>query len=750
MKSIVFTLPSISAASSMSLEAGWPMNSNAPPDIPGVNIIVANDIAYCIHSGCDDDQIPIVVVNLAGDHGVFVGSSLDQNMLDRISHVARSCFTNTVSIPPTWRPYHRGNIFSIYAAHRNRGDGNRIVFKSGLGKEGDLLVCARTEGVVSFDSLLLPIELHEEARDGFTSAILHASEVDGGGEDIKQANVLLSGKLEATNYYGVSLDEWYKSKLLAEQRLFVDMPYDGPVRLRGSAGTGKTLSLVVKFLRDAERFEARGQKRKFCFITHSVSSAEQVVELSSILSPTALNRKVGSNVTLEIRTLYDIANSHLRFELDELAPLSLDGREGRLFQFDLISEVLKSMHKATLVRAKYAEINPSILESWNAAAEQGQRKLVSELMNEFASVIDAGQIRAQEEKGEEYAKGTYRSRRPAWLMQLPNEIDRRFVLEVHRRYRKMLGEMNTISVDQMVADFDSFLESNRWDRIRNREGFDALFVDELHLFTSLERQVLHKLMCVNVEDGKPKRPPIFMAYDLKQSPNDAFTEYREPSNKLFSKNSNLQKSELVELSKVFRFTPEIAEFLTDLDSSFPGMDIPGEWDAYVGDAQLESGEKPILREFADETSQFRAVFEEAAAAARTVEGKGGKVAILCMSEEVFDKYVVAAKQYEGKVILLSDRDTSSSLKHAGKRFVFSMPEYVAGLQFDTVFLISADQNEAPIESPMGFRRRFISNAYLGASRAKQRLVVTACTNRGGPADVLELALERSSLVRRIG
>jgi hypothetical protein len=75
-----------------------------------------------------------------------------------------------------------------------------------------------------------------------------------------------------------------------------------------------------------------------------------------------------------------------------------------------------------------------------------------------------------------------------------------------------------------------------------------------------------------------------------------------------------------------------------------------------------------------------------------------------------------------------------------------MPEYVAGLQFDTVFLIHVDAAEAPIDSGDGVRRRFISNIYLGSSRAENVLQISACLTRGGKHDILDMALERGSLV----
>jgi hypothetical protein len=74
-----------------------------------------------------------------------------------------------------------------------------------------------------------------------------------------------------------------------------------------------------------------------------------------------------------------------------------------------------------------------------------------------------------------------------------------------------------------------------------------------------------------------------------------------------------------------------------------------------------------------------------------------------------------------------------------------MPDYVAGLQFDTVFLMHVDAKESPSDATLGARQRFITNVYLGASRAEKTLFLSTSLNGGGPADILEMAIERKSL-----
>jgi hypothetical protein len=405
---------------------------------------------------------------------------------------------------------------------------------------------------------------------------------------------------------------------------------------------------------------------------------------------------------------------------------------------------LSQMRESGVLRAQFSELSSPMMSAWATPASAPGKRLVAEIMNEFASVLDAEGVRAGEEKGIKYVSGS--GTRASWQMSLPFEVDRRFILEVHRRYRKALAEMGALSVDQMIGDFNSFLDSNRWSSVRGREGYDALFVDELHLFTSIERQTLHKLIKQAVDDeGRPKRLPIFMAYDIKQSTKDTFSQLGEPGS-IFTSSSKLTNSELVKLSKVFRYTPEIAEFLTDLDASFPAVDIPSEWEAYSGEAQLSGGPKPTLTVHKDNISLFRSVFDEAREVAMKTDGGGRRVAVLCASPEMFETYLVAAPQYKGKMISILGRDGDDELRHAGRRFVFSMPEYVAGLQFETVFLIHPNVQEAPIDAGDGMRRRFISDVYLGSSRAERSLRLHSSIERGGPSDVLKLALERKSLV----
>jgi len=743
LKALVLTKIVLFKLSQFAISEEWFENFWAPDQDPKIKRVVVEDIIYLLDSDIDDDNCSIIVINLE-KNGPFSEKDSCTSILDRIITVGRSIYTDSVNIPVSWRKHTEGSIFSIQAMPRGINWKRRLHFDMRPRSNKDLYVFSLMEETVLFKNINKNIEIYDKAKELLIEAILQP--VVSQKQITTSAGIILSRRLPQGFIQGASLDQWYQSKLTDEQRNFVDKPHDGPVRLRGAAGTGKTLSLVIKFLRDAIQSENNCKVLKIGFLTHSSASVDLINSIGESLDSTGIFYGGGKYVKLEVRTLYDLSHKNLNFELDQLVPLSLDGREGRKLQAELIHSVINEIESSNIAKSSFQNISKHIKEKISSVIKGENNLFISEVMNEFASVLDSGGIRSGEEKGEKYAKGV--SKRPTWLMSLPEEIDRRFILDIHRRYRKLLGEMNTLSVDQMIGDFNSFLDSNRWDRIRERDGYDVLFVDELHLFTSIERQTLHKLIrSTTDEQGVRKRPAIFMAYDLKQSPRDTFANYGGDSQNLFSASTGLQGSDLVNLKRVFRYTPQISEFLADLDASFPAIDIPGEWDAYSGEAELDNGIKPELTAFTNEKELFSTVFSEAIQTARSIEGGGRRVAVLCASEEMFDKYLVSAKmEFSGRYVPIVDRDPSSELRHAGKRFVFSMPEYVAGLQFDTVFLIHVDSSEAPQYSDDGSRRSFISNIYLGSSRAENVLKISSCLSRGGTSDVLNMAVERGSLV----
>jgi hypothetical protein len=364
-------------------------------------------------------------------------------------------------------------------------------------------------------------------------------------------------------------------------------------------------------------------------------------------------------------------------------------------------------------------------------------------MNEFAGAIDAEGIRIGTPESERYLSG----KREPWQMQLPTTYDRRAVLDIHEKYCQALEKSRALSMDQMIADLNRYLATHEWRQLRERRGFDLIFVDEFHYFNAAERMVFHNLFRPHAHASG--RLPLYMAYDLKQSPGDAsLSSGRTDVASNVFRSVRAGQTELVELKDIFRYTPEIAEFLKDLDGSFPALDLGSDWDHFSAKSQVPPGDAPRLLRFTNDLDLIDDVFQRAMRAANRMGGR--RVAILCMNDELFSKYLKYGR-ISGKYLPLTGRDQVAELRYAGRRPLFSMPEYVAGLQFEEVILIHVDRGElASGGDTIGARRRFISRCYLGASRASTRLLIATSLERGGEADALAGPLKSGSLVPEVG
>jgi hypothetical protein len=116
----------------------------------------------------------------------------------------------------------------------------------------------------------------------------------------------------------------------------------------------------------------------------------------------------------------------------------------------------------------------------------------------------------------------------------------------------------------------------------------------------------------------------------------------------------------------------------------------------------------------------------------------GKIALLTLSQKSFDS-IAAAGRYDAKFYIVDSRDSLNHLQYVGGRIVFSMPEYVAGVQFTHVILTDVNEMDDVGRKTSMSRARFGSNLYLGASRARQNITLLGNATAGGLATVVRQA-----------
>jgi hypothetical protein len=422
----------------------------------------------------------------------------------------------------------------------------------------------------------------------------------------------------------------------------------------------------------------------------------------------------------------------MHYDLYNLTPVSLDGYDGRAFQADVINDIIEEYKKEDWIAFKSGCSTPFVAYMEAAKDSNGRRFFLWEILNEFACVLDAEGVRSGTTRRSQYLA----EKRKNWMMVLDSREEREVVLALYDRFRVWLRNEKAIGSDQMIADFLNHLDSFRWEATREKDGFDAVFVDELHLFNRQERMIFRHLL------RDPNTPPIvFMAYDAKQSPRDTFMGLPNADATMYDywRDARLGKVDKIELVDVFRYTPQIARALRCIDETFPGQDLDDEWPIYNGISQTQDGPIPTVCALESTRATYSTVFKRA----RDIQKKLGRrhrVAVLCASNELFKRYLEYTT-LRNQFYAITSRDDVSGISPSTTKFIFSMPEFVAGLQFDTILLIEVNRSEVPEGSfSASYLRKFASQVYLGASRAEYRLEIYSSLEHGGISPIISQAV----------
>lgn len=715
------------------IESSWFNEFELPENTAGLRRIVMDNMVYLLSDKADVDDGMLVVDT--GSDGIFADTAIPHARFERVLRVALRKFDRNIALPVQWQPYHDGSRLSVFGEPFSKRSKVRIYFEQSVGDGRDLYAYAVSDGPKPLSQVPPDLALYKRAIDHLEDAALAETPAT---PHVGTFGILLSEPLGRQISGAATLQEWLDNKLNPQQLTFVRKSHDQPVRLRGAAGTGKTQAMAVKCVKDLLDDLAGENTKTFAFLTHSSALAHDVIRgMFSALDPTDRWRTaetIDGHPKLWVGTLYELAEERLNYAQKGLRPLSLDGQEGREYQRILIEDALKQVLGDARVALDILGDESEFADM--LSSPERRAGLIDDLMNEFAGVLDAENIRKGTADAERYLGGP----RETWQMSLNSRAQREAVLEVHDVYRSLLKHERLLSMDQMTADFGRYLTTHEWEQLRDKLGFDVIFVDEYHYFSRNEAMTLQGIF--RTRAGKSGKWPLLMAFDLKQSTSDAalgggVERFRNPG---------VGVSTQVELSENYRSTPQITKLLQDLDASFPAMDLEGEYDTHIASSEQPAGPVPVLKIFNRDQDLLDSTFDEAVADARRMSGR--KVAVLCLNDQLFERYLKASR-INGKYVSLTTRDDLKGVQYARGRCIFSMPEYVAGLQFDTVYLMHVDQSDLSDEMlSQGARRRYVNRAYLGASRAQTKLVISASQERGGRSEILEGPVNAGSLVEQ--
>ncbi|WP_155273487.1 UvrD-helicase domain-containing protein [Xanthomonas arboricola] len=705
----------------------WFMGAMPGEHIDGVNQLIKNGFLYILGATPKSSEQKLLVIARKDGRDFFeeIPEADRSEAFLRILKVAMTSLDRGLRVPFDWKVFHSGSLVSFQSNRFAIGFRGRVYMD--FNPEGTSHIYAFA--IVSRDNEPLTRSGYDE--DLVSEAILAYDEIENnaGDEPVDapsgHMSVALTQKFDRQGLgLGVPFSVWRDSKLTADQLKFFNAPFSGPLRLRGAAGTGKTLVLCLRFIREIYNCIDSGEDFRAAFLTHAQETSDLIRLYLTQLDERGVLPALSAAGKVDVTTLHGVANEFVNYDSDGVLPISLDGAEGRKLQVEILEELISNFDHSNWS----GELSPALAQGLKSVrGEVGQIALICDLIDEFASVLEAYGARDVDQIAERYLRASARGSITR------TDADRQVVLEIYRGFRTQLQSFGVVSMDQFIADFGAYLNSFRWDAVRGRRGFDFVFADELHLFNKQERPILGYLL----RDATGAKR-VAVAYDPRQSPRSTFLPESNVRDSIWIEANLVSGGQKFELVDVFRYTPQILDLLKHLNGHFPADDLSEEWGLVFGSSKLAAGERPALKEFADNTSMANGSVEAAKKFRRN--DKGGRLAVLALDPERFFTYTKAGIFHS--FVVVDGRDQVGKIQRFASRPVLSMPEFVAGLQFDYVIIIDANAAlSARFGAGAGGVQKFISSLYLGVSRAMSNVILMSDRSDGGLPEILRSAMK---------
>lgn len=690
----------------------------------------------CVINRRDSEGDPILIAPLSALAGVYEAGGLStlERLVARLDRVSRAAADPPLTLPPQWRKYQHNNLLAFFALPRSVNDAS-LRWVTELLDGGSVCFWHLTS---SDAEIQLADYIPDSARlrgigDARRDLFARRSQLLGLPSSPVAARLQPLVDLSAVGSTSVTKGRTYSAwlpELTPEQIRVLEHVANEPLKVRGPAGSGKTLTLELRALSTAYSDRSAGRDSRIAFLTHSWALAQQVDDALHALDETGeVARTIDVMPLLAVR---ELIHGPLPEGIDLLGEDSLDGKKEQL---RLISDSIDAVKTSDW--NTYRDVAPRLVQGVAAEPASPDRlRLCFDLMREFVEVMDPNQIKPGFNSLAKYID----IRRQAWMVELPTRGSLEFVFGVYREYVSRLVEEGQLTTDQVLDDFRRYLESYTWNLRREEEGYDLILIDEFHLFNDAERHILHLLT-----RDPDAYPPLIMAMDPRQSAFALLTGLTS-ADKTQDRLPGLAAKDpsSVELTVTHRFTPEIHEFVSYLHKSFPNLVSLGEdWEIEIGPSGRDANRQADVevKIFASEESLIGYALELAI----RLNSRGDtdeRVAVIGIGTADLDRISAHLRTADAKlpIVLIESREDVDLLRYSKKSVIVTGAEYAAGLQFSTVIAVSTNR-DADAGSSASSGRVALSQLYLATSRASDVLLLACIRGEAGVPHILQGAVD---------
>lgn len=530
------------------------------------------------------------------------------------------------------------------------------------------------------------------------------------------------------------------SKLTDTQRNVVENPNTtSPIRIDGPAGTGKTVSMLLRAYRLLSEARAANLPLKVAFFSHSESTDYEIQFAFSQLKDADYYVQNGSAQHIVFSSLYQHCVKLIN--VADSSVIERDAEDAKLSQRIYIEDALDK-----IVNTKYKTYRPLLSDEIQKLFDGRLTQkgvLISMLQHEFGVQIKGRTDCTIEEY---YKLEPISNALPVTTMR-----DKDFVFSIFKEYQDMLQTSAVYDSDDITIQALSQLNAPFWRRERATQGFDYIFVDEMHLFNINEQHVFHYL----TKNAYQKEIPICFALDYGQAIGDRGDIAQDYVEKTFA---NANRSQY---KTVFRSSQEITDFCASISAAGALMFQQDFRDPYSvptsGFTQGEAAlcETPTLFMYSSDEKMEQSLKSHIDKIKRETQCSNKEIAIITFETAFLDNEAInRISQAIGKPIrILKSRFSSETFSDDSREdsVILSEPHNINGLEFAGVILLGVDDGRVPQTKNVGDVSenyiKFIAfnQLYLSASRAKYRLVLLG-NELHGISPCLQYAIESECLV----
>lgn len=523
--------------------------------------------------------------------------------------------------------------------------------------------------------------------------------------------------------------------LTTQQRTFVEAKIEGPYRIEGAAGTGKTLALMLKAISALRLAKDQHQDYRAVFVTHSDATKRHIIEVISVIDGEQFLSAIPatSPQSLKVCTLSEICAEQLRQSISETEFIDRDAMESKALQLLYISEALSDA-----MAADFPTHERFLSPALSALMKSEDSWKVAEMLQHEISVVIKGRASELLDK--------YKNIPPLkYGIPAISDADKAFVFTIFRRYQGKLGDFGQFDTDDVVLTAIGQLDTPIWRRRRAREGYDAIFIDETHLFNINELHIFHYFTKL------PGPYNIVYSVDRSQAVGDQGWTTTDISESISNDSSSEGEARV---KTIFRSSVDIVNLAFSILSAgatlFTNFDNPVNV-AASGFTELEEKltAPPRYLSVINDDEIPQAAFATAEHLCKELDCRRSDILIVTLDENLLERMEYFATERNKPHLILRRRGDAMAVEGArlSSQFVLAHADYVGGLEFLGVVLVGIDAGRVPpsaggeSESSKNYLSYAAHNRlYVAVTRAKYRAVIIGEKARG-PSKILEPAIK---------